>query len=185
MLSGLTTRRGATVQAVAGMGGGAITLWLITAAFTVGVGQYSLVDIAPQSGLYFATAAVATAVMFLAVGSLTSQLAGTRRQAASYAGWILGSSYALRMVADAGVGLHGLIWASPLGWVEQLQPLTSPEPLALLPAVAFTLVVTGLAISLAGRRDVRCQHPPRPHPRPGTHEAVVWTSRAYDSAASA
>ena len=45
MLSGLTTREGATVQAVAGMGGGAITLWLITAAFTawcrpVLVGRY-------------------------------------------------------------------------------------------------------------------------------------------------
>ena len=59
--------------------------------------------------------------MFLAVGALTSQLGATRRQAASYAAVFLGVAYAVRMIADAGVGLHGLIWASPLGWVEELQ----------------------------------------------------------------
>jgi len=52
---------------------------------------------------------VATAVMLLAVGALTSQLAATRRQAASYAAWFLGASYAVRMIADAGVGLHALM----------------------------------------------------------------------------
>ena len=70
--------------------------------------------------------------MFLAVGAFTSQLAGTRRQAASYAASFLGVSYAVRMIADAGVGLHALIWVSPLGWVEELRPLTAPHPLALL-----------------------------------------------------
>ena len=48
------------------------------------------------------------------------------------------SAYAIRMIADAGMGLHGLIWASPLGWVEELRPLTSPQPLALLPIILFT-----------------------------------------------
>ena len=55
-----------------------------------------------------------------------ASLAPTRRQAASYAAAFLGVCYAVRMVADAGVGLHGLIWASPLGWVEELRPLTAP-----------------------------------------------------------
>ena len=59
--------------------------------------------------------------MFVAVGALCSQLAATRRQAASYASIFLGVSYAIRMVADSGIGLHGLVWASPLGWAEQLQ----------------------------------------------------------------
>ena len=71
--------------------------------------------------------------MFLAVGALASQLAATRRQASAYAGAALGVSYALRMVADSGTGLDWLRWVSPLGWVEQLQPLTAPHPFALLP----------------------------------------------------
>ena len=91
---------------------------------------------------------------FWASAPLTSQLAPTRRQAATYAGWFLGAAYALRMIADAGVGLHGLIWASPLGWVEELQPLTAPQPLALLPIAGFTAVVVLLAVGLAGSRDV-------------------------------
>ena len=111
-------------------------------------------DIAAGPSLYFALAMVATAVMFLAVGVLTSQLGATRRQAASYAAVFLGLAYAVRMIADAGVGLHGLIWASPFGWVEELQPLTAPQPLALVPIVGFTAVLAIVAVHLAGRRDV-------------------------------
>jgi ABC-2 type transport system permease protein len=92
--------------------------------------------------------------MFLAVGALTSQLVATRRQAATLAGWFLGASYVLRMVADAGVGVHGLIWLTPLGWAEELRPLTSPNPMALLPIIAFTAIVGGFAADLSGRRDV-------------------------------
>ena len=92
--------------------------------------------------------------MFLAVGALTSQLAATRRQAASYGAAFLGIAYGARMIADAGLGLHGLIWLSPLGWVEELQPLTSPRPLALLPIFVFTTVLAVIAVRLAGSRDV-------------------------------
>jgi ABC-2 type transport system permease protein len=106
------------------------------------------------ASLYYSLAQVAAALMFLAVGALTSQLVATRRQAMTLGGWLLGYSYFVRMVADAGVGLHGLIWASPLGWVEQLQPLTSPSPVAFLPIVGFTAAAAGLALHFSGRRDV-------------------------------
>ena len=154
LLSGQTTRRGASGQALGGLAVGVATLWAITAVFTVAAGQDSRVGIAAGPGLFFALVMVSTAVMFLAVGALTSQLAATRRQAAAYAGWFLGASYALRMVADAGVGLHGVIWASPLGWVEELQPLTSPRPLALLPIIGFTAAMALVALRLAANRDV-------------------------------
>ena len=52
-------------------------------------------------------------------------------------GAALGVSYALRMVADSGIGLDWLRWVSPLGWIEQLQPLTAPRPLVLLPIAGF------------------------------------------------
>ena len=154
LLAGQTTRRGAAVQALAGLGSGVVVLWALAAVITILVGLDSKVDIAAGPALYFALAMVATAVMFLAVGVLTSQLGATRRQAASYAAVFLGVAYAVRMIADAGVGLHGLIWASPLGWVEELQPLTAPQPLALVPIVGFTAVLAIVAVHLAGRRDV-------------------------------
>ncbi len=154
MLAGQTTRRGATVQALVGLGSGVLVLWALAAVVTILVGLDSKVDIGAGPSLFFALALVATAVMFLAVGVLTSQLGATRRQAASYAAVFLGLAYAVRMIADVGVGLHGLIWASPLGWVEELQPLTAPQPLALVPIVGFTAVLAVIAVRLAGRRDV-------------------------------
>jgi ABC-2 type transport system permease protein len=154
LLAGPTTRRRAAAQGLAGLGVGVGALWALTAILTVGVGLDSSVKIAAGPALYFALAMAATAVLFLAVGALASQLAPTRRQAASYAAAFLGVSYAVRMIADAGVGLHGLIWASPLGWVEELRPFTAPQPLALLPIAVFTAALAAAAVGLAGVRDV-------------------------------
>ena len=154
LLAGQTTRRGAAIQALGGLGAGVVTLWILTGLITIVAGLDSHVGIAAGPALYFALAMVATAVMFLAVGALTSQLAASRRQAAAYAAWFLGVSYAVRLVADAGLGVHGLIWASPLGWVEELRPLTAPQPLALVPIAALTAVLLAVAVHLAGVRDV-------------------------------
>jgi ABC-2 type transport system permease protein len=154
LLAGQTTPRKAAVQALGGLAIGAATLWVITAFISVVTGRYAKVNIDAGSMLYFSLAQVATAVMFLAVGALTSQLAATRRRAATFAGWFLGACYAVRMVADSGVGLHGLIWLSPLGWVEELRPLTAPQPYALLPIVGFVAVVALITFWLAANRDV-------------------------------
>lgn len=154
LLAGQYTRAGAAAQALGGLGAGVFTLWAITGLLTVLTGLDSAVSIGAGPALYFALAMVATAVMFLAVGALTSQVAATRRQAASYAAWFLGASYAVRLIADAGLGLHGLIWASPLGWVEELRPLTAPQPAALVPVAAFTAVLAAATVRLAGTRDV-------------------------------
>jgi ABC-2 type transport system permease protein len=153
LLAGQTTRRRAAAQALAGLGVGAGLLWALTAILTVGVGLDPSVKIAAGPALYFALAMAAPAVMFLAVGALASQLAPTRRQAAAYAATFLGLCYAVRMIADAGVGLHALIWASPLGWVEELRPFDAPQPLALLPIAAFTAALAAVAVRLAGVRD--------------------------------
>jgi len=154
LLAGPTTRTGATLQALGGLGSGALALWGVTAAITVAVGLDSSVHITVGAALYFALAMVAAAVMFVAVGAVTSQLAATRRQAATYAATLLGLAYALRLIGDAGVGQHWLVWASPIGWVEELQPLTAPRPLAVVPIAVFTAVLAVAAVRLAGARDV-------------------------------
>ncbi len=154
LVAGQTTRRRATAQAIAGLGAGAAVLWIVTALVTFVGWHGAKVHVGVAPTLYFALAKVAAAVMFLAIGAVTSQLAATRRQAAAFAAVVLGVAYALRLLADAGVGLHGLIWTTPLGWVEELQPLTSPRPSALLPIAAFTIGLVGVAVHIAGRRDV-------------------------------
>jgi ABC-2 type transport system permease protein len=154
LLAGQTTRRAAAAQALAGLAAGAATLWVATGLIVAVVGHSARVEIGIGPALFFALALVSNAIVFLAVGALAGQLAATRRQAAAYAGAVLGVSYALRMVADSGVGLDWLRWATPLGWVEQLQPLTSPHPLALIPMVALVAVLSYLTVDLAGRRDL-------------------------------
>jgi len=166
LLAGRATARGATAQALAGLGTGAVVLWAVTAVITSVVGLWSRVDIKAGPACFLALALVSTAAMFLAVGALTSQLAATRRQAAAYGAVVLGVSYALRMVGDAGLGLHWLTWLSPLGWVEQLTPLTSPDPVPLVPVALSTVVLAAATVYLAGRRDVGASLvPDRAHAR--------------------
>jgi ABC-2 type transport system permease protein len=154
LLAGQVTPRSAMRQALVGFFFGAVALFITTSVITVAVGQTSKIGISVGAALYFALAIVCGAAMFLAVGALCGELATSRRQAAGLASAVLGISYALRMVADAGVGLSGLRWASPLGWIEELQPLTSPRPLALIPIAAFIVALSVATLHLAGRRDL-------------------------------
>lgn len=154
LVSGQTTRQAAAGQAMAGLGFGAVVLWAVTAVITIVVGRSSKVAIAAPGALFLALSVVSAAVMFLVIGALSSQLAPTRRQASAYAGAVLAVSYALRMVADSGTGLGWLRWASPLGWVEELQPLTAPHPLALIPMAALVGVVSVVTLRLAKQRDL-------------------------------
>jgi ABC-2 type transport system permease protein len=151
---GPTTRAGAVTHVLAGLGCGAAVLWAVTALIVVIAGRFHSVRIGVTAGLFLALALVASAVMFLAVGALTSQVAPRRRTAAAYGAVVLGLSYALRMVGDAGAGLHWLVWTSPLGWVEELRPLTAPRPWVLVPVAALTTGLALVAVVLAGRRDV-------------------------------
>ena len=154
LLSGRTTRAGASMQALGGLAVSVLVLWTLTSLITSIAGAWSKVDIGPGPALFFALALVSPALMFLAVGALTSQLAPTRRQAAGYGAAVLGLSYCLRLVGDAGIGLHWLSWLSPLGWCEQLAPLTESNPWPLLLIGGFMVLVGGTAVRLAASRDV-------------------------------
>jgi ABC-2 type transport system permease protein len=154
LLAGQTTRRRAAGQAVAGLGAGLATLFVLTAIGTVITGRASTVGFTLGQSLYFSLTLVAGAATFLAIGALTSQLANTRRRAADMAGAVFGTSYALRMVADSDPGLHWMVWLSPLGWIEESRPLTDPRPLALLPVVLLILAVATVTVHLAGAWDL-------------------------------
>ena len=170
VLAGPTTRHGATRDAISGLLGGFAVLFAIPAAVTVAVGRDR--DIAFDAGgaLLLAFASVAAAAVFLMIGAVAAQLAATRRQAALAAGVILGVAFALRAVADSGLGLEWLRWLSPLGWIEEVHPFDSPRLVAALPPVITVLTLAAAAVVLAGRRDLgsgavparTTRRPPRP-----------------------
>jgi ABC-2 type transport system permease protein len=154
LLTGHTTRRRAGGQGVAGVAVG----WLVLLAFTtiaaVADGRTVHPVLSPRACVFYAFSITCGAAMFLAVGAFTSQLARTRRRAATIAGAVLGVAYLIRLVADAGTTLGWLRWASPLGWVEELRPLVGTHLLGLLPIGVFTVVLGGLAVRFSGVRDV-------------------------------
>jgi len=154
LLAGRTTPGRATALTLAGSAAGVAALWAVTAAVAVLVGRSSRIDLAPGALAFFALALVSGALMFTAVGAVTSQLASTRRRAASYAAVVLGVSYAIRMVADSGLGLDRLRWVSPLGWIEELHALTGSAPWALVPIGVSTVLLAAVATGLAGARDL-------------------------------
>jgi len=153
-LAGRTTRRQAAVQAIAGLAVGWLVLWALTAALSVIAGLRPSVGFPVSASMFYATAGTASAAIFVAIGALTSELCPTRRSASGLAAAVFAVAYLVRMVADAGHGLAWMRWVSPLGWVENLSPLTGSRPVALVPIVMLVTAASGAAVALAGRRDL-------------------------------
>jgi len=153
-LSGQTTRQRAAVQAIIGITAGVVVMWTATAALTIVVGRRSDINFSTTASLFYATAAIAGATMFIALGLLIGQLAATRRQANGICAALFGGAFLIRMVADSGSGLEWLRWASPLGWIEELHPLVGSKPFGLLLIAALVSGAGSAAIIIAGRRDL-------------------------------
>ncbi|MDQ6945003.1 MAG: hypothetical protein M3256_01740 [Actinomycetota bacterium] len=153
-LAGQTTRGRAATQGLVGLMAGLAALWVVTGAITVAEGSTSSVRFSTSGSLFLATALVAGAAIFMSVGALIAELAPSRRSANGIGAGVLGVSFLIRMVADSGSGLAWLRWASPLGWCEQLHPLTGSSPSALAPMVVLVVTATLAAVTVAGRRDV-------------------------------
>jgi ABC-2 type transport system permease protein len=67
---------------------------------------------------------------------------------------VFGVAYLIRLIAYTSTSLVWLRWASPLGWADELQPLTGSRPLLLIPIAAFIAVLAAAAVILVGRRDL-------------------------------
>jgi ABC-2 type transport system permease protein len=65
-----------------------------------------------------------------------------------------GVAFLLRAIGNAVDSLHWLVGVSPLGWVEQLRPLTGSHLIWLVPIITFIILVGGAALVVAGRRDL-------------------------------
>jgi ABC-2 type transport system permease protein len=150
-LTGQTTPRRAAANALAGLAAGVLAMYLLTALLTALVGTRPNVGITPGQSLFLALAVVAGAAMFAAVGALASEVMPTRARAAGVSGAVFGGAFMLRALGDATSSAHWLVYVSPLGWVEQLHPLTGPQPLWLLPIIALVAGCAAATVLLADR----------------------------------
>jgi ABC-2 type transport system permease protein len=148
VLTGLLTRGGVYGAAMAAVG---IEALAVAVATSVAVAASS---ISPAGAAWMATDLAVTAAVFAGVGALASQIASTRRSAASLAAMALGAAFALRVVADTSSGYGWVRWATPLGWAEEVRPLTAARPAALLPGILLALGLATGSGMLAARRDV-------------------------------
>jgi ABC-2 type transport system permease protein len=153
LLAGAVTPARAALACIGALGTAIAVAWAMTAAAAVGVGSTG--HGFPVGGsLFLALALLSPGAMFMAIGALAAQLSATRRQAASLGTAVFGVALVLRMAADSSASVDWLRWLTPLGWVEELHPLTGAQPAALIPIAALTAGLSFAAVRLAGRRDL-------------------------------
>ncbi len=101
-----------------------------------------------------ALATVSVVPVFVGVGALTSQLASTRRMALELGGAAVGVFLALRVIADTSTSAGWLRWATPLGWAEEVRPLTGAHPVVLLLPFVTAVLLLVVAARIAAGRDI-------------------------------
>jgi ABC-2 type transport system permease protein len=153
MLSGDTRPARATTATLLALGAAVGIIFLGTTALVlIAAGDPDLGLGRGEAVLYGLSLTVAPAV-FVAVGAVTSQLGRTRRTATGLGIAVFAVAFVVRMVADTGPGTAWLRWATPFGWVELMRPFTANDAWPLVPAGVTVVVLGGLAVVLAGRRD--------------------------------
>ncbi|GAY07328.1 ABC transporter permease [Pseudonocardia sp. N23] len=138
-----------------------LTLVTATALAAAGLGW--------GGALAFAATWGGAALVFAGVGLLTAEIAGSARVATTLAVLGVVAAYLVRAVGDATGGTSTwMVWVSPLGWGERVDPFGARHwwVLAIPPAVALTLL--GAALAVRGRRDLGTG---LLHARPGRAEA--------------
>ena len=154
LLAGRTTPARATAATILGVGAAVAGSLLLAVAVVVAAAAKPELGFGTVDAAWFGISLAIPAGTFSALAAVAAQVARSRRLAS----WIALGGFALafvvRMVADSGPGSHWLLWATPLGWAERVKPFTANDPWPIVPAVLVTAALTGLAVWLAGRRDV-------------------------------
>ncbi|MEV5240817.1 ABC transporter permease [Streptomyces cinnamoneus] len=96
-----------------------------------------------------------TGLCFAGVAAVAAQLTESARAARGIAGAVLGAAFVLRAAGDAARGgaSSPLVWASPVGWGEQVRAFAGDRWWVLLLPCAAAAVTAAAAYGLAGRRD--------------------------------
>lgn len=155
LLSGPVTKLRATTEALLAFAGALGVMFAVTTLVAIAAGASTPgANFGLAGSVLFGLALVSGAAMFLAIGSLASQLSATRGQAATIAAAVLGGAFLVRMIADATKGLGWVRWITPLGWIEEIHPLRDPQPFALVPIAAVVAGCVVATLLIARDRDL-------------------------------
>ena len=153
LLSGPTTARRAAANVLAGLGASLCVFYAVIAIVFILIGRAHGLDFRVRAALFFALTVVSGIGVFMAVGALASQILPTRARATSVAATIFGACFLLRAIGDI-TNAHWLLNITPFGWIEKTRPLYDSQPVWLLPIAGLVLLLGGLTVFLAGRRDM-------------------------------
>jgi polyether ionophore transport system permease protein len=103
---------------------------------------------------YLALTTASVVVVCAGVAAVAGELAPNRRIALQLGAAVIGVTFMLRVLADTVGGLGWLRWLTPLGWAEQMRPLTGSQPLVLLLPLLTSAALFILAARIATRRDI-------------------------------
>jgi ABC-2 type transport system permease protein len=142
-------------QATTHIMGGFLLSWLLAVllSFLITMGTIASTDLQMSIG----TALIVTLMIFLpglllaAVGILTSQLAVTRRRALMYGLVPLLIFFIIRGIANTSHDFHWLMYFTPFGWVELVNPILDMHTWWLVLPILFSVLFAGLGIWFAER----------------------------------
>lgn len=99
-------------------------------------------------------AAACAAGLGAGIGAVTSQLASTARSALSIGAAVVAGTFLLRALSDTADGLRWLVWLTPLGWVEELRPLTDVTAWVFVLLIAVVTSLVAVTLRLVLMRDI-------------------------------
>lgn len=147
MLGSAAVGRAAPLAAALGV----TTAGSLAAGIVVGAGFLGIGASATGSVLVGAQV-ILFGLLAAALAALTGQIVQTARGATGIAVAFVAAFFLLRGAGDAIGG--NAYWLSPFGWIAAVRPFADDNGWMLLPALALTVALTGIAVWIASRRDL-------------------------------
>ena len=123
-----------------------LTIGLLVVALLVAYG------LELTGSILYAAALAGGGIFFAGLALVAAQLSVHARVANAIAGGVLGAAYLLRALGD--LAENWLVWLSPIGWVQSVQPFAANHIQVLALLLAFTAGLVAAALLLERRRDL-------------------------------
>lgn len=149
--SGAITARGATRTVLRGFGMTFAIAWLISLVITTAMMHSSDISLSFGTNLAMQACIFLPALLFALLAALTSQLGMTRGRAIVYALVPAVAFFFLRGIGNTYEHAHWLLYATPFGWAELVNPILNMHKWWFVPFIVFAALFAVLGVRLAQR----------------------------------